>query len=55
MRPDEQAGDDVAQHDRLAKALEQHRGESGHEHHRGEILDENDAVHACPCRYGQTG
>jgi hypothetical protein len=55
MGADQEARDDVAEHDGLAQALEEHRGEARHQHHGGQVLDENDAVHACPCVYEGTG
>jgi len=42
---DENAGDDVAEHDRLFEALEQHGHDAGGNHHHGQVLQKTHFMH----------
>ena len=50
MRPDEDAGHDVAQHHRLLQALKQHRHNTGGNHDHGQVLQKTHLMHGVPCR-----
>jgi hypothetical protein len=45
VRADQHAGDDVAEHDRLAQQMEQDRDHAGGQHDDGQVMDERDRVH----------
>ena len=48
MRPDEDAGHDVAQHHRLLQALKQHRHNTGGNHDHGQVLQKLTSCMAYP-------
>jgi len=45
VRADDDARDDVAEHYRLLEAVENHRHQAGHNHHRREVLKKGGGVH----------
>jgi len=46
VRPDQNAGDDVTQHDRLAQQVEDDRDDAGRQHDDGQIMNEFNDVHS---------
>ncbi len=45
VRPDDHAGEDVAEHDRLLELPKEHRDDRRDDHHDGEVLEKGDVVH----------
>lgn len=52
MRPDDDAGEDVAEHHGLLEAVAQDGHQSGDHHDDGEVLKHGAVVHGCPTREG---
>ncbi len=45
MRPNDGPGEDVPEHDRLVKTVEDERHQSGDDHHDGQVLQKRDGMH----------